>query len=94
MMMGLWRLAGLGMQKRFFSKSSAALERGRRSSGPLSISSLTGRLKQDGLTRYELDFMETAEWSIALVERMKNDYKELSGGISALGVCSNISRWT
>ena len=54
---------------------------------------LTGGLMQDGLTRYELDFLETAEWSIGLVERMKTDSKELSGGISALEVCSNIRRW-
>jgi hypothetical protein len=49
----------------------------RRSSGPLNLSPLSGNLSSDGLSRYELDFMETAKWSIRLIESMKADVAEL-----------------
>ncbi len=34
---------------------------------------LTGDLKEDGLNRYEMDFIETATWVKDLLIKMKND---------------------
>ena len=42
-------------------------------------SQLTGHLGTDGLTRYDLDFLETAEFTKELIQSMKRDAQWLRG---------------
>ncbi|KAJ3030608.1 37S ribosomal protein S24, mitochondrial [Rhizophlyctis rosea] len=59
-----------------FSTAPVALA-GRRQGGGFqrsgdNFSSITGRFEEDGLTRYEVDFLETAAWTKDLLLKMKN----------------------
>ena len=47
--------------------------------GSLDIQTLSGDLNKDGLNRYELDFVEAAEFTNQLLTNMANDGDKLKG---------------
>ncbi|KAI9203451.1 mitochondrial ribosomal subunit protein-domain-containing protein [Polychytrium aggregatum] len=66
---------------RLFSTSSAARSAaGSRIAGPIATEShwvpskIVGNMDQDGLSRFDLDFTETCEWTKELLLKMKHDH--------------------
>ncbi|KAJ1534625.1 hypothetical protein HK096_003670 [Nowakowskiella sp. JEL0078] len=45
--------------------------------GSLNLKKLTGNFNIDGLSRYDVDFLETVSWTKNLMEKMKHDLKVL-----------------
>ena len=88
-------LSRLFVKRSFHSRTSNLLQRSSESSaGGTSVigkrprnsgssmpppSQLTGHLDRDGLTRYDLDFLETVEFTKGLIESMKKDAQWLKG---------------
>jgi hypothetical protein len=83
------------LKRSFHSKNSKLFQRSSEASAGTSVigkrprnkdsipapAQLTGHLGKDGLTRYDLDFLETAEFTKGLIESMKQDAQWLKGGL-------------
>jgi hypothetical protein len=49
--------------------------------GTLDIATLTGNLEKDGVNRYELDLLESVEFTRDLILKMMNDGPKLKSGL-------------